>query len=66
MDYGFEFGDNGEEENKKQKTSEVSKRKKDHAEYDDVLMLKNMLYHKLARMVKNQNQEERIHIYLLF
>lgn len=66
VDYGFEFGDNGEEENKKQKTSEVSKKKNDHAEYDDVLMLKNMLYNKLARMVRNQNQEERIHRYWLF
>lgn len=28
VDYGSEFGVNGEEENKKQKTSEVSKRKK--------------------------------------
>lgn len=54
--YGSEFGDDGEEENKKQKTSKVSKRKKkDRAEYDDVLMLKNMLYQELARMVRNQN-----------
>ncbi|XXG79102.1 hypothetical protein AAC387_Pa09g0248 [Persea americana] len=56
VDYGSEFGDNGEERNKKQKTLKISRRRMPGGEHDDV----NVAEYGLSRASKDGKKKSRL------